>query len=286
MTRRPRLLVLAAAALFSTGGMAIKGTALEGWQVAGLRSAFAAVAIALIVPAARRHLRLSVVPVALVYGATLVLFTLANKYTTSANAIFIQDTAPVYVLLLGPVLLGEHLRRSDALFVAVMAGGMALFFLGREPAQATAPDPQLGNALAVASSLTWALTVIGLRALGRHAEHGTGPAAAAALLGNLLAFALCLPMMFPFESATATDLLVVAYLGVFQVGLAYALLVRATPHVRALELSLLLLLEPVLNPIWTYLLLAERPGVFALIGGAVILGATSTRALIGRGAAG
>jgi DME family drug/metabolite transporter len=75
---------------------------------------------------------------------------------------------------------------------------------------------------------------------------------------------------------------VVVYLGVFQIGLAYALLVRATPHVRALELSLLLLLEPVLNPVWTYLRLGERPGVFALIGGAIILGATILRALTSR----
>jgi drug/metabolite transporter (DMT)-like permease len=282
VTIRPRLLVLAAAVLFSTGGLAIKGTALDGWQVAGLRSGFAALAIALIVPAARRHLRASVMPVALVYGATLVLFTLANKYTTAANAIFIQDTAPVYVLMLGPVLLGEQLRRSDALFVLVMASGMALFFVGTEPVQATAPDPELGNALAVASSLTWALTLIGLRALGRRGEHGTGPPAAAALIGNVLACVLCLPMMLPWTPPTAHDWLTVAYLGVFQVGLAYALLVRATSHVRALDLSLLLLLEPVLNPIWAYLGLGERPGGFALLGGAIVLGASFTRAIRNR----
>jgi drug/metabolite transporter (DMT)-like permease len=282
MVNQPRLLVLAAAVLFSTGGMAIKATTLDGWQVAGLRSAFAAVAIAVMLPSSRRHLRASVLPVGLVYGATLVLFTLSNKYTTSAHAIFIQDTAPLYVLLMGPFLLGEYLRRSDALFMMVMAAGMAMFFIGGEPAQATAPDPLLGNWLAVGSSITWALTIIGLRALGRDARHGIGPAAAAALVGNILAFALCLPMMFPWTPPTSLDWLVVVYLGVFQIGLAYALLVRATPHVRALELSLLLLLEPVLNPVWTYLALGERPGAFALIGGAIILGATITRALTSR----
>lgn len=282
MVNQPRLLVLAAAVLFSTGGMAIKATTLDGWQVAGLRSAFAAVAIAVMLPSSRRHLRASALPVGLVYGATLVLFTLSNKYTTSAHAIFIQDTAPLYVLLMGPFLLGEYLRRSDALFMMVMAAGMAMFFIGGEPAQATAPDPLLGNWLAVGSSITWALTIIGLRALGRDARHGIGPAAAAALVGNILAFALCLPMMFPWTPPTSLDWLVVVYLGVFQIGLAYALLVRATPHVRALELSLLLLLEPVLNPVWTYLALGERPGAFALIGGAIILGATITRALTSR----
>jgi drug/metabolite transporter (DMT)-like permease len=282
MTNNPRLLVLAAAVLFSTGGVAIKGTALAGWQVAGLRSAFAAVAIAILLPTARMHIKPSVISVAVVYGATLVLFTLSNKFTTSANAIFIQDTAPIYVLLLGPVLLGEHLRRNDTLFMAVMAAGMAFFFIGSEPAQATAPNPSLGNSLAVAASITWALTLIGLRSLGSNPEHGTDAAAASALVGNVMAFFCCLPMMFPWTPATPLDWIVIAYLGVFQIGLAYTLLVRATPHVPALELSLLLLLEPVLNPIWTYLVLGEQMGTFALLGATIILVATISKSLSSR----
>jgi len=299
----PRLQVLAAAALFSTGGVAIKGVTLDAWQVASLRSGVAALALAVMLPAGwralRRHrLTLGLVGVGLAYGATLLLFVLGNKLTTSANTIFLQSTAPLYVLLLAPWLLAEPVRRRDVAYMLALAVGLGLFFVGQRQPDALAPDPFTGNLLAVASGVTWALTLIGLRRVGRGGAASAGtpmadgaPAepdappdlgAAAVLLGNAFAFAIALPFALadpaPLAAADAADWAVVAYLGAIQIGLAYVLLTRAFRRVGALEASLLLLVEPVLNPIWTWLALGEEPGRWALAGGAVILAATAAKA--------
>ncbi len=280
----PRLEVLAAAVLFSTGGVAIKALTLTGWQVACLRSAIAAVALLVLLPGARRLLhRLGwrMAGVGLAYGATLVLFVVGNKLTTAANTIFLQDTAPLYVLLLAPWLLGERTRRRDVLYMVALAGGLALFFVGRRVPDALAPDPFAGNLVAVAAGVTWGLTLLGLRALGRGADGDTG--AAAVLLGNLFACALALPAALAAPAGLAAarplDVALLVFLGVFQVALAYVFLTRAFRRIGALEASLLLLVEPVLNPVWTWLVHGEEPGPWGLAGGAVILAATAGKTL-------
>jgi drug/metabolite transporter (DMT)-like permease len=215
----------------------------------------------------------------------MVLFVLSNKLTTSASTIFLQSTAPLYVLLLSPWLLKERIRSRDLAFMAVLALGLGLFFVGLDPVSATAPNPLLGNILALLSGVFWALTVMGLRALGtagRGASRGTrrgegdegswGPAAA--LWGNVIAFALCLPLALPVAASRPVDWMFVGFLGVFQIAFAYVFLLRGLERVRALEASLLLLLEPVLNPIWAWLVHGERPGAWSRTGGAIILLAT------------
>lgn len=271
-----RLLLLAAAFLFSTGGAAIKATALNGWQVACFRSLVAAAALLVLVPAARRGWSWRLLPAALAYASTLILFVTANKLTTSANAIFLQSTAPLYLALLGPWLLREPLRRTDFALMAAVALGMGLFFLGAERAALTAPDPARGNLLAAVSGLTWALTIAGLRWLGKHGSSGSATATVAA--GNLISFLACLPRALPVSHASAGDLAVIVYLGIFQIGLAYLCLTLALPHVPAFEASTLLLAEPAMNPLWSWLLHGESPGHWALAGGAVILAATAAHA--------
>lgn len=270
---RARLAILGAAALFSTGGAAIKATTLSSWQVAGLRSLVASAAILVLLPEARRGFGRRALAVGCGHALTLVLFVTANKLTTSANTIFLQSTAPLYVLLAGPWLLREPIRRSDLGFLAVAGAGLACFFLGVEPATTTAPDPVRGNWVALLSGVTWALTIVGLRWLGtrpgaRHAEP-----AAAVVLGNLIAFALCAPAALPLR-ATAADWLIVGYLGVFQIGAAYALMTRGLRGVTALTASLLLLMEPVLNPVWALIVHREVPGPWALVGAVLVLGGT------------
>jgi drug/metabolite transporter, DME family len=278
---RARLQMLGAAALFSTGGAAIKGCSLSSLQVAGFRSLVAACALALLMPTARRALGRRPALVAVAYAATLILFVAGNKLTTAANTIFLQSTAPLYVLLLSPWLLRERLRRVDLAFMALTALGLAAFFIGVEPARQTAPDPVRGNVLAVASGVTWALTLLGLRWLSRAATNTDDGAAAqaAVILGNLFAFVAAAPWAFPVENIGAKDLLLLAYLGVFQIGLAYALLTVAMHELSAFEASLLLLLEPVLNPIWAWLLHGEAPGGWALAGGGLVLLATAGKTL-------
>jgi len=272
-----RLEVLAAAALFSSGGAVIKAIHLAGWQVACLRSTVAALALFVLMREVRRRPNVRVLGVGLAYAATLILFVLSNKLTTSASAIYLQSTAPLYVLLLSPWLLRERIRPRDVVFMIALACGLGLFFVGFDPVSATAPNPKLGNILAMASGLTWALTVMGLRALGRGGESW-GPAGA--FWGNIFAALLCLPLALPLVNSRPTDWALVAFLGVFQIGVAYLFLIRGLERVSAFEASLLLLLEPVLNPIWTWLVHGERPGVWSIAGAAVILLATVAKSWV------
>jgi len=269
---RNRLMLAGAALLFSTGGAAIKAATLTAWQVASFRSGVAAVFLLLALPEARRGWSWRIVPPAGAYAATLVLFVLANRLTTSANSIFLQSTAPLYLLLLGPWLLREPVRRSDLITIAAVAAGMALVFLGAQAIEATAPDPRRGNLIGIASGLTWALTITGLRWLGRGRE-GSGAMATVAA-GNVLGFLVALPMAVPVAAPSAANAAVILYLGILQIGLAYVLVTRAIRHVPALEATTVLLLEPAMNPLWSWLVHGETPGAAPLTGGALILTAT------------
>ena len=272
-----RLEVLAAAALFSSGGALIKLVSFGGWQVASFRSAVAAVTLFLLMREVRRRPPVRVLGIGFAYAATLILFVLANKLTTSASAIFLQSTAPLYVLLLSPWLLHEKIRARDVVFMVTLAAGLGLFFVGFDPVSATAPNPKLGNVLALASGVTWALTIMGLRALGRGGESW-GPASA--FWGNVFAALVCLPMALPLAPARPTDWFFLVCLGVFQIAIAYFFLIRGIEKVSAFEASLLLLLEPVLNPVWAWLVHGERPGGWSIAGGAVILLATLVKGWI------
>jgi len=265
-----RAQVVAAAFLFSTGGMAVKSCQLTGWQIASFRSGLAALAILVMVPAARRRPTPRVALVGLAYASTLVLYALANKLTTAANAIFLQSTAPLYVLLLGPLLLGERNRRRDLVLGGVIAAGLVLVVRGTSPATEVAASPFLGNFVAVGTGFCWGMTVLGLRWLSRGAE-GMAPAAVA--VGNGFAFLLALPMALPVAEVAPSDALWVIYLGVFQVALAYVFLTAGLRRTPAFEASLLLLVEPVFNPLWALWAHGEVPGAGVAIGGLAILGA-------------
>jgi len=268
-----RLGVLGAALLFSSGGAAIKAVHLPGWQVACLRSGVAALTLLVLLPRARRLPRRRDLTVAAVYAVTMLLFVLANKLTTAASTIFLQDTSPIYVVLLAPWLLGEPLRRRDLGFLAILAGGLGVFFLGLDPTSATAPNPLRGDLLALLSGLSWAGTVVGLRYLGR----AGGSSASAAVWGNVIACLVGFAAALPLAAARPADWAILVYLGTCQIGVAYYFLTRALEVVPALEAALLLLLEPVLNPIWAWLVHGERPSPWSLAGGAVILVATAAK---------
>jgi len=260
-------LILAAAALWSTAGAAIKLCSLSAWQISLGRSLVAAVVLFALLPGARARPSPRSWAVAAAYAVTVVLFTLATKLTTAANAIFLQDTAPLYVLLLSPILLSERPSRGELLSVPLFAVGLLLFFRDR-----LTPGQLSGNLLALASGVAFALCILGLRRLG-------GSNAPPLLLGNLLAAAASMPGSLGGPPVTPRDLGIVLFLGIFQLGLSYALFARGVRHTPAVEASLLALLEPVLNPVWTFLLTGERPGPWAVAGGGLVLLGTIWRTL-------
>lgn len=273
-----RLQAVAAAVLFSTGGAGIKVEAFSAAQVSCVRSGIAAVALLLWL---RGRVRWTpgTLAAGLVYAATLSLFVGATKLTTAANAIFLQSTAPLYLLLLAPLVLRERVHLRDVLYLAAIATGLVFCFAGTPGATATASNPALGTWLGAASGLAWALTLVALRIIGRGDANSTD-AVAPVVAGNVLAVLVALPFALPFPRATAGEWLTLVYLGVFQIGLAYICLAGAIRHLPALEISLLLLLEPVLNPVWTWIVRGEEPGRWTMIGGAVIVGATIIKLLV------
>jgi DME family drug/metabolite transporter len=262
-----------AAVLFSTGGAAIKMGAFSGMQVASIRSGIAACALLLWV-GGRIVWGWRTMAVATVYAGTLVAFVTSTKLTTAANAIFLQSTAPLYIVILAPLLLGERFRPRDLLFMGAFGAGLALCVLGQPPATATAPDPATGNLLGVACSVMWAFTLLGLRWAEQHDPH---IGISAIVVGNAMAFLIGVPFLLPLPAAGAVEWATLVYLGVIQIGLAYIFLTRAVAKLPALDVSLLLLLEPVLNPVWTWLVHGEDPGAWTLAGGAVIVVSTAVR---------
>ena len=273
----PRIRIALAALLFSTGGAAIKAADFSAWQIASLRSGVAAITLFLLVPSARRGFGWKPALVGVAYAATLILFVLANRLTTSANTIYLQSTAPLYVLLLAPLLLKERIRPSDIPIIFAVLGGLALVLLGANPPSSTAPDPARGNVLAAVSGLSYALLLCGLRWLGRDGDADRG--VSAVLLGNAIACVVALPMALPLGSHPATALGIILYLGIFQIAGAYLLVTSALRHVPAIEASLMLLVETAFNPFWAWLLLGEVPAALALVGGGLIIGATILQAI-------
>ena len=226
-----RLQILAAAVLWSTAGAAIKLTSLNSWQIAGGRSLVAAFAVAAMVPGARVRPSAPMLGVALTIAATVILFVVATKLTTAANAIFLQETAPLWVLLLAPLLLRERPSRGEFLSIPVYAAGLALFFIDDLSAGQT-----VGKLCALGSGLAFAVTIVGLRHLR---EKGPG----ALLWGNVIAAVVTLPLWGTGPVPTSGDLGLLLFLGVFQLALAYVCFARGLSGVTAVEASLLMLLR-------------------------------------------
>lgn len=278
-----RLQLLSAAFLFSTGAAVIKWVEVGGAALSSLRSGVAALTLLALLPAARRRPGPRVLLVALAYAATVTLYVIANKLTTALNTIFLQSTAPLYLLLLGPWLLREPLQRRDLLLLATLGGGFALFLLAPAEVTEVASNPRLGNWLAVACGFTWALTLAGLRWLTRGGGSGDGGEGVRAVVaGNVLACVLCLAWVFPLPALGGADVISILYLGAVQIGLAYLVMLRGLAGVTAFEASLLLLLEPVLNPLWSWVVHGETPHRLALLGALVILTATVGKAWMDR----
>jgi drug/metabolite transporter (DMT)-like permease len=203
------------------------------------------------------------------YAASQLLFIWANKLTTAANAIFLQYTVPVYVMVLGYWILGERPRRADWVATAVILVGLLLFF-----GEGLNLEGLYGNLAAILSGVSFALMMVCMRA------EKEGDPAEVVRLGSLASAIIGTPWML-WESWTLADTGAILYLGLFQISLSFILYSRAIRGIRAVESVLVLTLEPVLNPIWVLLVLGERPGAMALLGGAVVIGAVLGRALFG-----
>ncbi len=265
--------MLAAATLWSLGGLGIKLIDAHPMAIAGYRSLFA---LPVLLFAARaggvagwRSLigHRTVWMAAAAYAWTVTLFVIANRLTLSANAILLQYTGPLWVVALSGPLLGEKIRRSDV--IAVLAGLIGLTLVSIE---GLAAGRWLGDLVAILSGIGFGAIPLLLR-LEQHDDDAARSAAPAFsfALGSLLTVVVCAPWMVTAGPHDATSWATVAGLGLVQIGAAYALFGAGTRHLRAVEASLITMVEPVLNPVWVAVATHEVPGPGAILGGIAIL---------------
>lgn len=258
-------LLVIANMLWSSGGLLIKGVDWNPVAIAGMRSAVAAVVIWLAFRGQRLTWSKAQVGGAIAYAVTVILFVSATKLTTAANAILLQYTMPLYVALFGAWALNEQPTTADWLTIGAIAGGMGLFFLDQLSAGGL-----LGNLCGAGSGASLGAFCLCMR------KQKDGSPFGSVLLGNVLTAIIALPFMFD-SSPGATGWLNLALLGVVQLGLPYVCYSIAIKSVTAIETSLLGAIEPVFNPIWVFLLLGEKPGMWATIGGCIIVAAVTLR---------
>lgn len=268
----PVLYVALGVSLWSLGGVLFKLTSVSGYEANLGRCLFAVVTIFFLTR--RQGLRINKYALlnSLFYTGALSFFALANKKTTAANAIFLQYTAPIYVLVLAPFILKEKFRWTDLITVFACLGGMSLFFLDQNAVGNLSPESQFqGNILALASGVCFGVYML----LLRHPQMLKQNPAVSVFYGNLMAILFMLPFVVRAPSAwTSQDLMAVAVLGVFQIGLAYYFFTLGVAKgVRSLDASIIGFIEPILNPVWVFLVVGEVPGTWALLGGAVIVAA-------------
>jgi drug/metabolite transporter (DMT)-like permease len=267
--RKSIIFIVVAATLWSTSGVLIKVISWQPIAILAGRSIFSSLVFLIYLrrfPTKWNHWK---VLASAAYILTQLLYIWSTKLTTAANAIFLQYTAPVYVILLALWFLHERPSRVDWSSMLVIFAGMTLFFGDK-----LSTNGFYGNVLAAVSGVTSALMTVSLRA------QKDGVPAESILAANLFTAIIGIPLIIN-EPWTITNWLILAYLGTIQMGLSFLLFTNAIKHVPALEANLISMLEPVLNPIWVFLFIGEEPGRFALIGGIIVLAGVALNAISG-----
>jgi drug/metabolite transporter (DMT)-like permease len=242
--------------------------ALSAFQIAAYRSLIAAFTILAIAALRGERLKLRLdrlnLACAITYAGTLILFVMSTKLTKAANAIFLQFSAPIYLLFLEPLALKTAFKRRDLIAVAACLGGMGLFFAGK-----LEMGDLLGNVLGMASGVCLAIFSLLLKHKSR--IHSDEDPVSAIVLGNFVVFLLCLPMILHAPKVDLRQGTMLLYLGVFQIGIAYMLFTVGMRYVSATGAMITSMLEAVFNPVWVFLGIGEKPSNYAMLGALVML---------------
>ncbi len=277
----PVVYVVIGVVLWSLGGLLIKITSISAFEVNAGRCFFAAITIGILTRGKALKADKFTLLASLFYVGALSFYALANKNTTAANAIFLQYTAPVYILIFAPFVLKERFRINDLITVLVCLIGMSLFFVDSAPDTNLSPESQfIGNIYGLLSGVSLA----GYLLLLRHPKAYRQNPASSVFYGNLIAIFVMLPFIIQEPSHwTSKDIFAVIILGTFQIGIAYYLFTYGVSNgVRSLDASIIGFIEPILNPIWVYVFIGERPSRWALLGGLVIITAVIFHTIYGR----
>ncbi len=267
LKKKATLYLIITALLWSLGGVFIKLIDWNPIAIAGARSGISALFIWAYIKKPQFNWSKAQIFGAISYATTVITFVVANKMTTSANTILLQYTAPIYVALFGIFLVKERTTKVDWMTIIVVIGGMILFFIGDLDTR-----NMWGNFWAVISGMSFAGVVLAMR------MQKDGSPVESVLLGNILACIVGIPFMFQSMPSTSTWVGIVL-MGTIQLGLPYIIYAKAIKSVSALEAILIPVIEPILNPIWTFLVVGEIPGKWAIVGGIVVIAGITARSI-------
>ena len=232
------LAIVIAAILWSTGGLFVKLTTLTPMQISFFRCLFAAVVFLIVFKSKLLKVNFFTFINAGFYAAVLILYVIATKTTTAANAVFLQYTAPIYVLIFEPLINKTKYEKINIITIIVSFLGMLLFFTGK-----LSPGNFYGNTIALLSGVAFAAFLLGMRKNKK--EHQL----VSIFYGNIFVVLISFYSIFEIDTLSISNLLMVSYLGIFQVGIAYIIFVYGLKKVLAVEASLFSMIEPVLNPL-------------------------------------
>ena len=255
--------------MWSTGGICIKLITLNALQICFCRSILAALVFIVIFKKEIFYANVFTFINALLYTGVLIFFVSATKITTAANAIFLQYTAPIYVLILEPLINKTKYEKANIITIIVCFAGMSLFFIGK-----LSPGDMWGNTLGLLSGIALAAFLLGMRMNKKEYQFSS------IFYGNILVSLFCLNSMFGKLDLSVPNILMVSFLGIFQIGIAYAIFSYGLIRVYAIEASIIAMIEPVLNPVWVFFGYGEVPSVMAIAGGIIIIAAIIVRAFI------
>ncbi len=261
--------ILAAAILWSTGGVFIKLISLNTYQLSFFRSTFAAIVFLILFRKVVVYANGFAILNAFFYVVVLIFFVLATKLTTAANAIFLQYTAPIYVLIFEPIINKTKYEKINTITITICFLGMILFFMGE-----LSPGHLEGNLAALLSGIAFAAFFVGMRKNKSEFQFSS------IFYGNVFIALICIPSLFSINILPINDLWMVVYLGIFQIGIAYAIFSYGLKRVYAIEASIIGMIEPVLNPVWVFFGYGEVPSFMAIIGGIIIITTIAIRSFI------
>jgi len=263
------ILLITAALMWSLGGIFIKLVDLNPMGIAGIRSLGAAVVLLIYIKKPRLYWNRYFLTGVLAYTAMVVLYVLSIRLTTAANAIFLEFTAPIYVVAFSYLLLNERINRFDILTMVIIFLGMGLFFMDELTFYGF-----WGNIMALIAGVCLALVTVMIRKEKESAFE-------IVFYGNVLTAIICFTFIIEgLSNSTQLDWLIIFGLGIFQLGIPYILYTTALKYVSALDAILVGMLEPILNPIWVYIFIGEAMGEWAFIGGALVIIGTLGRVII------
>ena len=262
-------ILIIAALMWSMGGLFIKLVNLNPMVITGIRSLGAAAVLLIYIKKPKLYWNRYFLAGILAYSMMVILYVLSMRLTTAANAIFLEFTAPIYVVAFSYFLLNERINRFDIFAMVIIFLGMGLFFMDELSFYGF-----WGNILALLAGVCLALLTVLIRKEKESAFE-------IVFFGNALTTIICLPFIIQgFSSTTQVDWFIIFGLGIFQLGIPYLLYTTALKYVSALDAILVGMLEPVFNPIWVYIFVGEAMGEWAFIGAALVIIGTLGRVII------